>query len=1027
MVADGRTRPLGLSPGAGALVGGWVVAGMIARLTGTPVVIALMAALLVTGVVEALAGWSTARRTRVVSIAGPPVTTVGSSAPLRVAVAGPDTRRSGRLRLSTSPHTESEVVTGVFRAGGTMLMDAEFRDPGIVTVLHATIESAGPFGLIWWRHRSEIAINEVHVAPVGDGALLAVTSSTARHEGAVATRRGNHRGDIDGVRAWRDGDAVGSIHWPSSLRVGELIVHDRVAVADEHWVVDLDGLIAGPVDGSTAGRLRCTLDEGLRRGHDIAVLVGGESFPVRGDDDAATWAAWTASAIARNTASPRIAWWRRPIRLRAHEPESTVGAPARWAAAAAALASLALLVGGLSRSAVLIATIAFGLVLGAVVSTWLGRRSGRRPVALQAAIVLTIVVALALIAAEAQSIDGLLAVLRGPMPDMLMLLVVLHGFEVVDRRTLRVHQAITFVVASYAAGLRIDDALGWWIAVWGVAFFTSLLLTGRLRTVRLRTGRLQREGRVGPIGVRSILRPAAWVGAAVIGTLALLSVIPIPDGPARLGLPALSPGGAPVASPGALASPDGSPAPTGGDVGDNRGSIGAAVGYPGFTESLDTSVRGDLGDEIVMRVRASEPAFWRGQTFSEFDGRVWRVSPDTGTRREGPTIDVPPTPGDQSAAGIPTEEMIQTYYVEAALPNVVFAAARPTQVIFDGTLWTRPDGALRSDVVLAPGSVYTVISERVAATAELLRAQGDLGEFYAQFRDAAGAEQLDPFLELPASITKRTIDLATDLRAGSTYDTILAYERWLGANTEYDLDAPVPADGDDAVDDFLFVSQRGFCEQIASTLTVMLRSQGVPARLATGYLSGERDRVSGVWKVRAGDAHAWVEVWFPQTGWQAFDPTASVPLAGEIDAGTVGGDLVGAALSSIASHRLELALLAIAALVTWALSGVVRQWRHRRRRGRWGLLQDRFAALPTPAPACADPTPTDRPVFPDPTPTDRFTNPQRAALVDAGDNGLAAAVATTLDRVAFDPAWVDDDEVYTRTRSAVATLERSAR
>ena len=65
------------------------------------------------------------------------------------------------------------------------------------------------------------------------------------------------------------------------------------------------------------------------------------------------------------------------------------------------------------------------------------------------------------------------------MPNLLVLLVVLHGFEVVDRRTLRVHQAITFVVAAYAAGLRIDDALGWWLGMWAVAFFASLLLTAR--------------------------------------------------------------------------------------------------------------------------------------------------------------------------------------------------------------------------------------------------------------------------------------------------------------------------------------------------------------------------------------------------------------------------------------------------------------------------------------------------------------------------------------------------------------------
>ena len=60
--------------------------------------------------------------------------------------------------------------------------------------------------------------------------------------------------------------------------------------------------------------------------------------------------------------------------------------------------------------------------------------------------------------------------------------------------------------------------------------------------------------------------------------------------------------------------------------------------------------------------------------------------------------------------------------------------------------------------------------------------------------------------------------------------------------------------------------------------------QGVPARLATGLPAEKRDRISVVWKVRASDAHAWVEVWFPESGWQAFDPTANVPFGGEVDA-----------------------------------------------------------------------------------------------------------------------------------------------
>ena len=70
--------------------------------------------------------------------------------------------------------------------------------------------------------------------------------------------------------------------------------------------------------------------------------------------------------------------------------------------------------------------------------------------------------------------------------------------------------------------------------------------------------------------------------------------------------------------------------------------------------------------------------------------------------------------------------------------------------------------------------------------------------------------------------------------------------------------------------------------------------------------------------------------------------------------------------------------------------------------------------------------PLNRPVGPGPAPTDILTNPRRAALVD-DDIGLAASVAAVLDRAAFDPAWVDDDEVYARTQGAVATLERTTR
>ena len=118
-----------------------------------------------------------------------------------------------------------------------------------------------------------------------------------------------------------------------------------------------------------------------------------------------------------------------------------------------------MLTGALDGSAASLALVFAAVVIGAAVSLWIARRGGRRPVIMQAAIVAAIVVALAYIAIQATEVDGLLSALRGPLPNVLLLLVVLHGFETVDRRTLRVHLAITFVldvVRRRAADRRQD-------------------------------------------------------------------------------------------------------------------------------------------------------------------------------------------------------------------------------------------------------------------------------------------------------------------------------------------------------------------------------------------------------------------------------------------------------------------------------------------------------------------------------------------------------------------------------------------
>jgi hypothetical protein len=84
----------------------------------------------------------------------------------------------------------------------------------------------------------------------------------------------------------------------------------------------------------------------------------------------------------------------------------------------------------------------------------------------------------------------------------------------------------------------------------------------------------------------------------------------------------------------------------------------------------------------------------------------------------------------------------------------------------------------------------------------------------------------------------------------------------------------------DPVAHFLFVRRKGHCEYFASSMAVMLRSLGIPARLATGFQSGVYNPISGLWLVRASDAHSWVEAWIPGHGWTTFDPTPADGNAG---------------------------------------------------------------------------------------------------------------------------------------------------
>jgi transglutaminase-like putative cysteine protease len=264
------------------------------------------------------------------------------------------------------------------------------------------------------------------------------------------------------------------------------------------------------------------------------------------------------------------------------------------------------------------------------------------------------------------------------------------------------------------------------------------------------------------------------------------------------------------------------------------------------TDTLNLSVRGQLSTNPVLDVSADAPDLWRGDVYATYTGSTWLVpqsSAGLDPRPPGATVQLTATPLGPGYDG--------TLYA----PGVVRAVTASAPLVHHS-----PGGAAFTDPV--PYHVSVVLP--VTSSARLAAATGP---------DPAG------WTALPRELPQRVRDLAAQLTANATTRPakVAAVETYLRTHERYTLTAPVPPTGHDAVDDMLFRTHEGFCEQFASAEVVLLRSVGIPARLATGFAYGD---VTGDTRMFTdADAHAWVEVSYPGLGWSTSDPTAGVPLA----------------------------------------------------------------------------------------------------------------------------------------------------
>ncbi|MHB0878302.1 MAG: transglutaminase TgpA family protein [Anaerolineae bacterium] len=285
----------------------------------------------------------------------------------------------------------------------------------------------------------------------------------------------------------------------------------------------------------------------------------------------------------------------------------------------------------------------------------------------------------------------------------------------------------------------------------------------------------------------------------------------------------------------------------------------------------------NLADTPLFRVTMPEASHLQGMVYDLYDGRQWWSSASTISL-------VDPDEYPTAEAYTDREYIEQTITVLAQTRSLVSV---PSPRWFDlpvkseHVVYPVEDASQGLDIyattarqTLAPGETYRTLSAVSRASKAALREAGDT---YPAWMPSV-------YLALPSSLPTRVGELARAITedAETPYDKAEALEAYL-RELSYSAQIAAPPVGRDSVDYFLFDSREGYCNYFASSMVVLARSLGIPARVAAGYAGGEYDATTGSYTVLGSSAHAWPQLYFPGYGWVDFEPTPSQPVVGRAD------------------------------------------------------------------------------------------------------------------------------------------------
>lgn len=310
-----------------------------------------------------------------------------------------------------------------------------------------------------------------------------------------------------------------------------------------------------------------------------------------------------------------------------------------------------------------------------------------------------------------------------------------------------------------------------------------------------------------------------------------------------------------------------------------------------YGDDLTMGLGTTLSDTPVLQIKAptvsgiGAPYYWRARVYDHYEEGAWDSTyPDSLSMQP----DQFPTERLKNPNRVPVTVAFTPYETISMLYTVSQPVwlGQPVQIeLAQSERGVLDMAAFRALQPVRAGQSYDVQADLAVVSMSTLRAAGK------DYPDWV----LERYLQLPDNISPRTRELARRIAEGkeTPYDVAEAVTLFLRANIDYvEMIDPRPA-GQEPLDWFLFDYRKGFCQYYASAEIILLRSLGIPARLAVGYAQGELQpdenapAPSGdgtqveasaplnTYLVRQKDAHAWPEVYFPGIGWVEFEPTVS--------------------------------------------------------------------------------------------------------------------------------------------------------